>query len=231
MWPLRWTRSELCFDPAHLLRGSQENRRHPLPPVSSSTPASPGVMKNTLLLKRPDGESRSLFFFHWVAALLCDPHSESDAPCRQSGGRQSLSRFGSPCPLRLPGHPTGTLPEGLPPLPPHTHIIPLHLAPLRPPWRALHALDGLLSASAILDSHVNICPKVKGHCPPLQGHQEKAKNPQLGGRGSEEHSRNMAARSLNCVTLGKWPSLSGPVSFDRAGQTTLPGPLGLVKPC
>lgn len=35
----------------------------------------------------------------------------------------------------------------------------------------------------------------------------------------------MATGSCSCVSLGKLPSLSGPLARDGAGQSTLPGPL------
>lgn len=120
------------------------------------------------------------------------------------------------------GHPAHTLPEGLHSLfSVHSPTPCCSLRPLESPpcqdWTAQ-----CLCYLGLLCKHPPQGEKVLP--PPITGAPSKSQEPSAwGARG---HSRDMTTGSRSCVSLGKLPSLSGTLSSDRAGQSTLPGPLG-----
>lgn len=127
----------LCFAPTQFLMGGGLRKMgRPLPRAPSST-SVPWRPKKTFFHSRDQIRSQEACSFlpQWLLSGCVAPLSLA-RPSGQSWGEQSLSRYGPPA---------HTLSKGLPPLsfpfPPFPFLYP---APLHPPWRALHALAGLL---------------------------------------------------------------------------------------
>lgn len=174
---------------------------YPLSPSPSFTSVSPLARKNVLPLKGPDQESKGLFLPPQLLGCygsLC----ETDAPLWTIKGRAVSEQVQASLSTVDPSAPC-----------PHSPSGPASLG-------ALPALAGLPSASAILDVCVNTHPRVKGTAHPFQGHRAKAKNPQLGVRKWQRHGHVQP----QLCDLRKVAQPSGPLSFDRVGQKTLPGP-------
>lgn len=162
----------LCFVPTQLLMGGSQKNGAPTLTCTLLHLCSP-LARKTFFHSRDQIRSQKACSFPdptpQLLGCCVTPPVRLMPPSGQSRGGQSLSRFRPPCPLWPPQHPAHTRPKGL------------------PPCRALYALAGLPSASAMLDVGVNTHPRVKGTAHPLQGHQAKAKNPPLGVRVQQRH--------------------------------------------